>query len=254
METRALQLPPTILFEKRDHIAIVTINRPDAMNALTKEMLLGIDRAFAEIEDDPELWVSILTAAGDKAFCCGMDLKEAIPAMTAGDSLGYDDPTKRQFSDVFKPIIAAVNGLCIAGGLETLLATDLRIAAEHARFGLGEVRWGLVPAGGSHVRLPQQMPWAMAMQLLLTGEPIDAKRAYEAGLVNEVVPLERLLPRAIELADRQGDRRARAGARARLRARARARGEGLRLRRREGRPPRVRGEEAADLQRSLERS
>ena len=202
METRALQLPPTILFEKRDHIAIVTINRPDAMNALTKEMLLGIDHAFAEIEADPELWVSILTAAGDRAFCCGMDLKDAIPALTAGDSLGYDDPTKRQFSDVFKPIIAAVNGLCIAGGLETLLATDLRIAAENARFGLGEVRWGLVPAGGSHVRLPQQVPWAMAMQLLLTGEPIDAKRAYEAGLVNEVVPLAQLLPRAIEWAEK----------------------------------------------------
>ena len=88
METRALQLPPTILFEKRDHIAIVTINRPDAMNALTKEMLLGIDRAFAAIEADPELWVSILTAASDRAFCCGMDLKDAIPALTAGDSLG----------------------------------------------------------------------------------------------------------------------------------------------------------------------
>ncbi len=197
-----MDLPSTVLFEKRGHVAIVTIHRPDAMNALTKEMLLGIDRAFAAIERDPELWVSILTASGDKAFCCGMDLKEAIPAMTAGDSLGYDDPTKRQFSDVFKPIIAAVNGLCIAGGLETLLHTDLRIAAEHARFGLGEVRWGLVPAGGSHVRLPQQVPWAIAMQLLLTGEPIDAKRAYEAGLLNEVVPKEQLLPRALEWAEK----------------------------------------------------
>ncbi len=197
-----MELPPTILFEKRDHVAIVTINRPDAMNALTKEMLLGIDRAFAVIEKDPDLWVSILTAAGDKAFCCGMDLKEAIPALTAGDSLGYDDPTKRQFTDVFKPIIAAVNGLCIAGGLETLLHTDLRIAAEHARFGLGEVRWGLVPAGGSHVRLPQQVPYAIAMQLLLTGETIDARRAYEAGLVNEVVAVQDLLPRALHWAEK----------------------------------------------------
>ena len=195
-----MDLPSTVLFEKREHVAIVTINRPDAMNALTKEMLLGIDRAFAEIERDDDLWVSILTAAGDKAFCCGMDLKEAIPAMTGGDSLGYDDPTKRQFTDVFKPIIAAINGLCIAGGLETILHTDLRIASENARFGLGEVRWGLVPAGGSHVRLPQQVPWAIAMQLLLTGETIDARRAYEAGLVNEVVPRERLLPCALDWA------------------------------------------------------
>ena len=202
MEKRPLELPSTILFEKREHVAIVTIHRPEAMNALTKEMLLGIDSVFAEIESDPDLWVSILTATGDKAFCCGMDLKEAIPAMTAGDSLGYDDPTKRQFSDVFKPIIAAINGLCIAGGLETVLHTDLRIAAEHARFGLGEVRWGLVPAGGSHVRLPQQIPWAVAMQLLLTGEQIDAKRAYEVGLLNEVVPKERLLPRALEWAEK----------------------------------------------------
>lgn len=196
-----MELPPTIRFERRGHIAIVTISRPEAMNALTKDMLLGIDAAFAEIERDPELWVSILTGAGDKAFCCGMDLKEAIPAMTSGDSLGYDDPTKRQFTDVFKPIIAAINGLCIAGGMETVIHTDLRIAAEHARFGLGEVRWGLVPAGGSHVRLPQQMPWAVAMQLLLTGDQIDAKRAYEVGFVNEVVPKERLLPRAIEWAE-----------------------------------------------------
>ena len=195
-----MNLPSTVLFEKREHVAIVTINRPEAMNALTKEMLLGIDRAFAEIERDDDLWVSILTAAGDKAFCCGMDLKEAIPAMTGGDSLGYDDPTKRQFTDVFKPIIAAINGLCIAGGLETILHTDLRIASENARFGLGEVRWGLVPAGGSHVRLPQQVPWAIAMQLLLTGETIDARRAYEAGLVNEVVPRERLLPCALDWA------------------------------------------------------
>ena len=195
-----MNLPSTVLFEKREHVAIVTIDRPEAMNALTKEMLLGIDRAFAEIERDDDLWVSILTAAGDKAFCCGMDLKEAIPAMTGGDSLGYDDPTKRQFTDVFKPIIAAINGLCIAGGLETILHTDLRIASENARFGLGEVRWGLVPAGGSHVRLPQQVPWAIAMQLLLTGETIDARRAYEAGLVNEVVPRERLLPCALDWA------------------------------------------------------
>lgn len=195
-----MDLPSTILFEKREHVAIVTINRPDAMNALTKEMLLGIDRAFAEIEKDEDLWVAILTAAGDKAFCCGMDLKEAIPAMTAGDSLGYDDPSKRQFTDVFKPIIAAINGLCIAGGLETILHTDLRIAAREARFGLGEVRWGLVPAGGSHVRLPQQIPWAIAMQLLLTGETIDAQRAYEVGLVNQVVPRDQLLSCALEWA------------------------------------------------------
>ena len=196
-----MQLPPTILYEKRDRIAIVTINRPEAMNSLTTEMLRGLDAAFADFTADPGLWVALLTGAGDKAFCAGMDLKEAIPLVTAGDELGYGDHTKRQFSDVFKPIICAVNGVCIAGGLETLAGTDLRIAAEHATFGLGEVRWGLIPTGGSHVRLPRQIPWAVAMELLLTGRPISAARAYDVGLVNRVVPAAEIMRAALELAE-----------------------------------------------------
>lgn len=197
-----ITLPTTIQFEKRGHVAVFTINRPEAMNSLTKEMLLGLDAGFAEFNEDPDLWVAILTGAGDKAFCAGMDMKEAIPALTSGDKLGYADYTKRQFSDVFKPIIAAVNGLCTAGGTETLQGTDLRIAAEHATFGLGEVRWGLIPVGGSHIRLPRQIPWAVAMELLMTGEPISAQRAYDVGLVNRVVPREQLMPAALELAEK----------------------------------------------------
>jgi enoyl-CoA hydratase len=196
-----LELPPTILYEKRDHIAIVTINRPEAMNAFTSEMLAGLEAAFAEFNSDPDLWVAILTGAGDKAFSAGLDLKEAIPLLTEGDELGYEDPTKRQFSDIFKPIIAAVNGYCIAGGLEMLQGTDLRIAAEHATFGLGEVRWGIIPTGGSHIRLPRQVPWAVAMELLLTGRTIDARRAYDIGLVNQVVLLDQLMPTALQLAE-----------------------------------------------------
>lgn len=195
-----LELPPTIRYETEDHVAIVTIDRPDAMNALTKDMLAALDAVFADFESDEESWVAILTASGDRAFCTGMDLKEAIPLLTAGDELGYEDHTKRQFSDVFKPVIAAVNGYCIAGGLEMLAGTDLRIAADHAKFGLGEVRWGLVPAGGSHIRLPRQIPWAVAMEMLLTGEPIDARRAYEVGLVNRVVPSAQLMDAAREIA------------------------------------------------------
>jgi len=195
-------MPPTMLYEKRDRVAIITINRPEAMNAFTAEMLRAMDAAFADFNADPELWVAIFTAAGDRSFCCGMDLKEAIPAMTdGGDELGYEDHTKRPFSDVFKPIIAAVNGYCIAGGLEFLQGTDLRIAAEHATFGLGEVRWGIIPTGGSHIRLPRQIPWAVAMELLLTGRPIDAKRAYDIGLVNQVVPASELMPAALKLAE-----------------------------------------------------
>jgi enoyl-CoA hydratase len=193
-------LPSTLLYEKKDGIAIVTINRPQAMNSLTREMLVALDAVFADFDRDPDLRVAILTGAGDRAFCAGMDLKEAIPLVTAGDEMGYEDHTKRQFSDVFKPIVAAVNGHCIAGGLEMLQGTDLRVAAEHATFGLGEVRFGLVPTGGSHVRLPRQIPWAVAMELLLTGQPIDAGRAYDIGLVNRVVPREDLMPAALDLA------------------------------------------------------
>jgi enoyl-CoA hydratase len=196
-----MQMPATMLYEKRDHIAIITINRAEALNAFTLEMLQAMDAAFADFNKDPDLWVAILTAVGDKSFCTGMDLKEAIPMMKTGDELGYQDHTKRPFSDVFKPIIAAVNGYCIAGGLEFLQGTDLRIAAEHATFGLGEVRWGIIPTGGSHIRLPRQIPWAVAMELLLIGRPITAKRAYDIGLVNEVVPLEQLMPTALKWAE-----------------------------------------------------
>lgn len=196
-----LKMPPTMLYEKRDHIAIITINRPEALNAFTPEMLTAMDAAFADFNQDPNLWVAIFTASGEKSFCSGMDLKEAIPALTGGDELGYADHTKRPFSDVFKPIIAAVNGYCIAGGLEFLQGTDLRIAAEHATFGLGEVRWGIIPTGGSHIRLPRQIPWAVAMELLLMGRPITAKRAFDIGLVNEVVPLDQLMSTALKWAE-----------------------------------------------------
>ena len=165
-------------------------------------MLLGIEAAFKEFDGDPDLWVAILTASGDRAFSSGLDLKEAAPMLTGGDQLGFADWTKRQFSDVYKPVLCAVNGFCIAGGMEMLLGTDLRIAAEHATFGLGEVKWGLVPLGGTHIRLPRQIPWAMAMQLLLTGKSIDAQRAYEVGLINAVVPADQLMETALDWAQK----------------------------------------------------
>lgn len=196
-----MELPPTMQYEKRGRVAIVTINRPEALNAFTPEMLRAMDAAFADFSADPDLWVAILTAAGAKSFCTGMDLKAAIPLVAAGDEMGYADHTKRPFSDVFKPIIAAVNGYCIAGGMEFLQGTDLRIAAEHATFGLGEVRWGIIPTGGSHIRLPRQIPWAVAMELLLMGRPITARRAHDVGLVNEVVPADQLMPTALAWAE-----------------------------------------------------
>ncbi len=199
-----MELPPTIRYEKQNHIAIVTINRPEVLNACTPEMFQAINAAFDDFNQDPNLWVAIFTGAGDKAFSAGADLRETIPRLTSGEKLdlfGRQDPTKRFFSDVFKPIIAAVNGICAAGGVEMLLGTDLRIAAEHATFWLGEVRWGIVPMGGTHVRLPRQVPWAVAMEMLLAGQPIDAHRAYDIGLVNKVVPPDQLMSEALKLAE-----------------------------------------------------
>ncbi len=196
-----VELPETFGYEKRGKIAIMTINRPQAMNAFTADMLRGMDAAFDDFQNDDGLWVAILTAAGDKAFSAGMDLKEAIPMLQSGDEMGYEDHTKRPFSDVFKPIIGAVNGFCIAGGMEFLQGTDIRIAADTATFGLGEVRWGIIPTGGSHVRLPRQIPWAIAMEMLLTGRNLSAQRAYEIGLVNEVVGAGELMDTALSWAE-----------------------------------------------------
>ncbi len=198
----ALELPETFTYEKRGRIAVMTFNRPQALNSMTREMLIGMDAAFDDFNADPGLYVAILTGAGDRAFCTGMDLKEALPAIAAGDSMGYEDPVRRPFQSIFKPIIAAVNGVCVAGGVEFMLGTDLRIAAETAAFGLAEVRWGVIPAGGSHIRLPQQIPWAVAMELLLTGGTIDARRACEVGLVNRVVPAARLMDEALAMAEK----------------------------------------------------
>ncbi len=179
----------------------MTINRPEAMNAFTADMLRGMDAAFADfsrrrrpVGRDPD-------GGGRQRLRAGMDLKEAIPMLQSGDEMGYEDHTKRPFSDVFKPIIAAVNGFCIAGGMEFLQGTDIRIAAESATFGLGEVRWGIIPTGGSHIRLPRQIPWAVAMEMLLTGKPITAQRAYDIGLVNEVVPADKLMATALKWAE-----------------------------------------------------
>jgi enoyl-CoA hydratase len=196
-----MELPEGILFERRDRIALFTIDRPESMNTLTPEMFRGLIEGFRQFEVDPELWVAVLTASGERAFCAGAEMGGTVPDILSGRTpRPFADPTKRWFSDVFKPIVAAVNGHCVAGGLEMLLGTDIRVAVPEATFGVSEVRWGFVPAGGTHVRLPRQVPWAIAMELLLTGERISAQRAYEVGLLNRVVPRERLLEAALDYA------------------------------------------------------
>lgn len=206
-----------ILYEKRGRIAVITINRPERRNALSFEAFGRLANAWLEFRDDPQLWVAIITGAGDKAFCSGGDLKEFIPMVTrnlddlkssgGAETLGQDFPANASLIavlrevEIYKPIIAAVNGFCVAGGMELLQGTDIRVAAEHASFAIGEPRRGLFPGGGSTIKLPRQIPYARAMEILLTAEPISARRAWDYGIVNDVVPLDELMPTAMRYAE-----------------------------------------------------
>lgn len=193
----------SIIYEKKDKIALITINRPEAMNALNVEAMEELEEVWLDFRDDDNIWVAIITGAGDKAFCAGADLKELIPEITEGRyELTPDMPAFLKNIEIFKPIIAAVNGYCLAGGTEMLQGTDIRIAAEHATFSLAEPRWGLFPAAGSTVRLPRQIPYCRAMEMLLTGRAITAQEALQWGLINQVVPLSELMPTAIRIAEK----------------------------------------------------
>lgn len=198
----------TIRTERHDAVLVVTIDRPEARNALTLEMSRMLVEAWLELRDDPALRVAVLTGAGERAFCAGADLGEigawyrsltAVERQRRGErEPGLGGLTRNL--DPGKPVVAAINGACLAGGLEFALACDLRIAAEGATFGLPEVRWGLIPGAGGTQRLPRAIPRALAMEMLLTGQPIDATRALQAGLVSRVVGLDRLLEEALGLA------------------------------------------------------
>lgn len=191
---------PDFLYEKKGPIAIMTWNRPDKRNCFTPQMIDDFYAAFDDFNKDPELWVAILASSGEEAWCSGGDLDAMIPAITSGEFKINEDPTKRVYSDIFKPIICAVNGFAT---LELVLGADLCVASENASFALGEVRWGMIPAGGSHVRLPRYVPWNIAMEVLLLGRPISAQRAYQVGLVNRLVPtVDEVLPTAMDLAKR----------------------------------------------------
>jgi enoyl-CoA hydratase/carnithine racemase len=183
------------------HVAILTIDRPAKLNAFTIEMVRQLRDRTEEVREDPNVRCVVITGAGERAFSAGGDLSSLLPlTVGAGVDMVSPDPSQRFFSELFKPVCAAVRGVCIGGGLEILLGADLRVAGESAKFGLGEVRFGLIPGAGTHVRLPRQIPWAIAMQLLLTGQPIGAARAYEVGLVNEVVDDDAVIERSLALA------------------------------------------------------
>lgn len=193
----------TVLFERVGRIARMTINRPASMNAINAQAWDELGDAFETFAGDPELWAAVLTGSGDRAFCAGADLKEFAAVGLAQTekmrSRGFAGLV-RQFSD--KPVIAAVNGHALGGGMELALFCDLIVASETARFGLPEVQRGLLAAGGGLLRLPRQMPMKIAMQAILTGEPFDAHVAERWGLVNQVVPQDQVLRVAMALAEK----------------------------------------------------
>jgi enoyl-CoA hydratase len=186
-----------VLTERRDGVLIITLNRPDARNAVNKALAEGIAAALDELDDTPELQVGVLTGSG-KGFSAGMDLK----AFVAGESAWVGD---RGFAGIVqrasrKPLIAAVEGFAVAGGLEIALACDLLVAAKGAKLGVPEVKRSLVAAGGALLRLPRRLPYGIAMELALTGDPISAERGYELGLVNRLAEPGGAVDAAIALA------------------------------------------------------
>jgi enoyl-CoA hydratase/carnithine racemase len=196
---------PDCLVEQHGHVLVVTMNRPAARNALSAEMMAIMRDAWDRADADDEIRVCVLTGAGG-AFCAGADLK-AMTASHPGDSfssgawdLSVIEPLLKG-RRLTKPLIAAVEGPAIAGGTEILQATDIRVAGESARFGVSEARWGLFPLGGSAVRLPRQIPYTVAADLLLTGRHVTAAEALSLGLIGHVVADGEALPKALEIAE-----------------------------------------------------
>jgi enoyl-CoA hydratase/carnithine racemase len=193
----------TVLYDLDGHVATITYNRPGALNAINGEMRRDLNDAFSRFRDDEDAWIAIVTGAG-KAFCAGADLRDG--GGSAGDFPGtfWEKPTINSFEsgwEIFKPVIAAVNGYCLGYGLTLVTWCDFVIASEAASFAFPEVRIG-VPTIVGAIRLPQRLNWHDAMELLLTGERIDATRAKEIGLVGSVVAADELMPAARALADR----------------------------------------------------
>jgi (E)-benzylidenesuccinyl-CoA hydratase len=193
----------TVQYELTDHVATITYNRPEALNAINGEMRVGLNDAFTRFRDDEDAWVAIVTGAG-RAFCAGADLRDG--AGSTGEFAGtfWEKPTINSFEsgwEIFKPVIAAVNGYCIGYGLTLVTWCDFVVASDRAEFGYPEALLG-TPAIVGAIRLPQRVNWQYAMEMLLTGERIDAARAKEIGLAGWVVPHDDLMSEARALAAR----------------------------------------------------
>jgi len=194
-----------IRYEKDGQIATITINRPEAMNAMDRDTSRELAEAFQDFDQDEHLRVAILTGAGDKAFSAGADWKKMYGRAEDGNVREIWDAERQwrlgQRLQVWKPIIAAINGYCLAGGLELAMGCDIRLASETASFGCPEVRWGILHGYGA-LRLPKTMPLSAAMELLLTGERITAEEAYRLGIISRVVSPAELMPTARRLAEK----------------------------------------------------
>jgi len=186
-----------ILTELTNNILVITLNRPEAGNALNGALSEGLSNALTEAADNPEVRAIVVTGAGEKIFCAGMDLK----AFAAGEDIAKIGMGFAALRKCAKPLIAAVNGHALAGGFEVVMLCDLIVSIETAKFGIPEVKRGLFAAGGG-VRLPARIPLAVALEMGLTGDPIDAHRAKELGLINQVVPAAELRDAALALAGR----------------------------------------------------
>ena len=192
-----------LLFSVRDHVATIVLNRPEAMNAIDPETRKELEAACRRVDEDPDVRVAILTGAGERAFCTGADLKKTMPPKESFAELKFgraDDGSFGRFGSS-KPLIAAVNGFALGGGLELALCCDILLASESARFGLPEVRIGSIPGAGGTQRLVRRIGWSDAMLMLLTGERIDAAEALRIGLVSRVTSPGQLMAEAEMIAD-----------------------------------------------------
>jgi enoyl-CoA hydratase/carnithine racemase len=189
-------------YTREGKTAIFRINRPEAMGALNVEGMTQFHQALLSFRDDDDLWVGIITGTGDKVFSAGVDIKDYLPLVKRTSDKKWQRPAGiMRGLDIWKPLIAACNGLTIGGGLEISLACDMIIASENAKFGLPEVKVGVCPGGGGTQRLPRKIPMNLAAEMLFTGKTIDAHEAYRIGLVNKVVPPAMLMPEAMKIAE-----------------------------------------------------
>jgi len=194
----------TLIYEKKEHVASVTLNRPEVLNACNVQMRDDLYQILGAIKDDPEVRVAIFRGAGEKAFCAGADLNDFLtaPSPVAAREVRWKRDVWGLFLSIPQPLIAAVHGYVLGSGIEISLCCDIRIASEDARFGLPEVGLGIIPAAGGTQTLPRTIGRARALEMLLTNRWIDAEEAYQIGLVNQVVPRERLFQTADEMAQK----------------------------------------------------